>query len=265
MKKNHLICLSVLLANFSFSASANDALLREDFNKLKEDVVVLQRKIYHDKNDTSTPEASVSHFQMRLGQYDELIRDINGKVENIEYRLGLLEKKIESFNTDIELRFEQFRNNISNNSAPNKTSPTKTAPTPIAKVKPVEGTTPTELYNLARLLLDENKYAEAEEKFLQFLATYPNDTYAQNAQYWLGEVYYKQQKFEKATFAFKEGFAKYPEGAKGPDCLLKLGLSLKALGKNNEACTAFVNIPSEKVNPEISNRAKKEAEALKCK
>ena len=61
--------------------------------------------------------------------------------------------------------------------------------------------------------------------------------------------------------------SKYPQGAKGADCLLKLGLSMKALGKKEEACTAFVNLPTvfDKVNADIAARAKKEAEALDCK
>ena len=132
---------------------------------------------------------------------------------------------------------------------------------------PATGTTPTELYNSAKALLDSNDYVKAEEKFLQFLATYPKDNLAENAQYWLGEVYYKQQNFRKAAIAFKEGFNKYPEGAKAPDCLLKLGLSMKAIEKKEEACIAFVNLPKNfnKASAEILSRAKKEVEALGCK
>jgi hypothetical protein len=42
---------------------------------------------------------------------------------------------------------------------------------------------------------------------------------------------------------------------------------MKALGKKEEACTAFVNLPTvfDKVNADIAARAKKEAEALDCK
>ena len=99
------------------------------------------------------------------------------------------------------------------------------------------------------------------------MGSYPKDTLAGNAQYWLGEVYYKQQNFAKAAVAFKDGYSKYPEGTKGPDCLLKLGLSMKALGKNEEACTAFTNIPTifGKVNPDIAKRATDEAKAMSCK
>ncbi len=263
MKKNHLICLSIFLSSFSLIANADDMLLREDVNKLKEDVLILQRKVYHDKNDTTAPEASVSNFQIRLGEYDELIRNINGKVENIEYRLNQLEKKLDGFDKDIELRFEQFKNHLADGSASLPVTPSSVKPVQ----KAPEGTNSTELYNRARLMLDSNKYKEAEETFSQFLATFPQDKLAGNAQYWLGEVYYKQQDFAKAAITFYDGYNNYPGGTKAPDCLLKFGLSMKALGKKEEACKTFIEIPKTflKINPEISNRAKKEAEALACK
>ncbi|MBR5598645.1 MAG: tol-pal system protein YbgF [Alphaproteobacteria bacterium] len=261
MNRNSLMFFCGVVACFSFSARANDSFLREEVNKLKEDIVIMQRKLYHEKNDTTMPDASVSNFQIKLGDYDQLMRDINGKVENIEYRLTLLEKKLEGFDKDIELRFEQFKKHLSTGD--------KYVSKPVEKKveKAPTGTSPIELYNNARILLDSNKYSEAENKFSQFLATFPKDNLAGNAQYWLGEVYYKQQDFAKAAIAFYDGYNNYPGGAKAPDCLLKLGLSMKALGKKDEACKTFIEIPLsyEKANPGISERAKKEAKELGCK
>lgn len=261
MKKNQLIYLGLFLAYVPLGANAEDFMLRQEVDKLKEDMVIVQRKLYHEKSDAAAPSSSMSNVQMRMGEYDELIRNINGKVENIEYRLNMIEKKLDGYDKDIELRFEQFKKHLTNGEEFNNK--------PIEKIveKAPTGTNATELYNNARLLLDSNKYKEAEDKFLQFLATFPKDKLAGNAQYWLGEVYYKQQNFEKAALAFYDGYTNYPEGAKGPDCLLKFGLSMKAIGKKDEACKTFVELPKsfEKINPEISNRAKKEAEALGCK
>lgn len=145
----------------------------------------------------------------------------------------------------------------------------KAAAKPLAKpaVQAPKGIAPKDLYEAALTDLKNNKLTDAETKLNQFLTSYPKETLAGNAQYWLGEVYYKQQNFAKAAVAFKDGYSKYPQGAKGADCLLKLGLSMKALGKKEEACTAFVNLPTvfDKVNADIAARAKKEAEALDCK
>ncbi len=271
MKKVYLLCLGLITVLQASTARAEDAYLRDEVEQLKSDIIVIQRQLYRDKNDSTVPQESVSSVQVRMGEYDQMIRDMNGKVEHIEYRLNTLEKKMDMIDKDIELRFEQMKKHISSPAAKNDKTATPAKGTPATKTgaasKAPAGIAPKELYESALTDLKNNKLKESEEKLVQFLGSYPKDALAGNAQYWLGEVYYKQQNFSKAAVAFKEGYSKYPEGTKGPDCLLKLGLSMKALGKKEEACTAFVNLPTVfgKVNAEISARAKKEAEALGCK
>ena len=50
-----------------------------------------------------------------------------------------------------------------------------------------------------------------------------------------------QKKFEKAILEFGEGLKKYPDSIKGPDNMLKLGLSFANLEKN-EACNVFYEL-----------------------
>lgn len=264
MKKSYLF-LGILFTIPTITAHADESYLRDELNQIRDDIVVLQRQMYREKAEADAPKESVSDFHVRFGEYDEMIRDMNGKVENIEYRLNTLEKKMDMIDKDIELRFSQLKKHTELSSTPQATNNTQKQNTGTPKAP--SGVKPAELYENALNALKANKLADAETKFSQFLSSYPKDSLAGNAQYWLGEVYYKQQNFAKAAVAFREGYSKYPEGTKGPDCLLKLGLSMKALGKKEEACTAFVNLPTifGKVNPDISARAKKEAEALACK
>lgn len=259
MKRLYQI-LSMLLPLWAVNVKADDMYLRDEINQLRDDIVVLQRQMYREKADAEAPKPEVSDLHIRFGEYEQMIRDMNGKVESIEYRLNTLEKKMEMIDKDIELRFSQMKKHSA-----------VAAPLPEKKSATAQASStnlpPKELYEKALNDLKANKLSDADTKFSQFLTTYPKDALAGNAQYWLGEVYYKQQNFAKAAVAFKEGYSKYPEGTKGPDCLLKLGLSMKALGKKDEACTAFMNLPTifGKVNPDISSRAKKEAETLACK
>jgi len=263
MKKAYLFCLGLLLTDPAFAQVQDN--LQGQIDQIKEDIVVMQRQLYRDKNDTVAPQESVSNVQMRLGEYDQMIRDMNGKVESIEYRLNTLEKKIEMIGKDTELRFSQMQRQAGTVTPPK--APAKKASAPAADLKAPDNVSPKDLYEQALTDLKNNKLDQAETKFSQFLNSYPKDALAANAQYWLGEVYYKKQDFAKAAVAFKDGYSKYPEGSKGPDCLLKLGLSMKGLGKKDEACTAFTNIPTifGKVNPDISKRAENEAKALSCK
>lgn len=263
MKNRILFLLGLFVGLFSISAKAD--YLQEEINRIKEDIVVIQRQLYRDKNDmTAAPQESVSNVQVRLGEYDQMIRDMNGKVENLEYRLNSLEKKLGMLDKDIELRFSQMQQKLGSAVSPSGMNTKTPAKSPDKVAITVA---PKDLYEQALTDLKNNKLSDSEKKFSQFLTSYPKDALAGNAQYWLGEVYYKQKNYAKAAVAFKEGYSNYPEGTKGPDCLLKLGLSMKALDKREEACTAFVNLPAlfAKANSEISTRAKKEAEELGCK
>ncbi|MEM1081072.1 MAG: YbgF trimerization domain-containing protein, partial [Pseudomonadota bacterium] len=57
-------------------------------------------------------------------------------------------------------------------------------------------------YDQAFLALRETRYADAAEGFDRFLRDHPNSSYAPNAQYWLGEVYYVTRDFDTALGQF---------------------------------------------------------------
>lgn len=109
MKKFCFLALNAAVFFSSLPTRAADSYLQDEIDQIKSDIVVIQRQLYREKNDTTAPKESVSNFQVRLGEYDQMIRDMNGKVENVEYRLKTLEKKLETFDKDIDLRFEQIK------------------------------------------------------------------------------------------------------------------------------------------------------------
>ena len=101
MKKFCFLALNAAVFFSSLPAKAADSYLQDEIDQIKSDIVVIQRQLYREKSDTTAPKESVSNFQVRLGEYDQMIRDMNGKVENVEYRLKTLEKKLETFDKDI--------------------------------------------------------------------------------------------------------------------------------------------------------------------
>jgi tol-pal system protein YbgF len=88
-------------------------------------------------------------------------------------------------------------------------------------------------------LYSANKYPAAVQAFTSFLETYPNDEFAVNAQYWIGECYYSQSDFPKSLTAFKKVIENYPKGKKAPDALLKIGYTLFALKEPVQARAAL--------------------------
>jgi tol-pal system protein YbgF len=96
-----------------------------------------------------------------------------------------------------------------------------------------------QMYNDALKKLQDGDYADAERGFKAFLQSNPRHMLAGNAQYWLGETYYARRDYKNAMTAFAEGYKVYKASPKGPDNLLKLGLTLAVLGRKPDACAVF--------------------------
>ncbi len=88
----------VLLANM---ASAAD-LAREVAN-LREDVTVLQRQLYRENDKKASANGDV---QGKISEYDETIRKLNGRLDELEHKLKENNDKIEKYNRDMEIRLK---------------------------------------------------------------------------------------------------------------------------------------------------------------
>ncbi len=145
------------------------------------------------------------------------------------------------------------------------------ASTALAKAQPAASVlpagTPEEQYRFAYRLLILTDYGDAENAFRAFVTAHPDHKLAGNAHYWLGETYYVRNDFSSAARTFAEGYRKFPKSAKGPDNLLKLGLSLVRLGNKQDACVTFARLSKEfpKAAPNIIGRAKAERKNNGCK
>jgi tol-pal system protein YbgF len=82
--------------------------------------------------------------------------------------------------------------------------------------------------------LKAGSYSIAITGFKDFLTSYPASPLAENAQYWLGEAYYVTRDFDSASGAFKSVLSKWPDSRKAPDALLKLGYTQIAQNKAAE-------------------------------
>ncbi len=99
--------------------------------------------------------------------------------------------------------------------------------------------TAAEQYEAAKERLMDGDFSGAEVAFANFLESHSDDELAGEAQYWLGEVFYVRGAYQEAGRAFADGLTNYPNSVKGPNTLLKLGMSLTALDQRDAACTTF--------------------------
>ena len=71
--------------------------------------------------------------------------------------------------------------------------------------------------------------------FQDFIKRYPNSKNADNAQFWIGEIYYSEKWYEKAILEYQNVIEKYPTGNKVPAALLKQGLAFANIGDKPNA------------------------------
>lgn len=122
------------------------------------------------------------------------------------------------------------------------------APQPQQTASLPAGASPREQYAHAFGLLRQGQYDQASVALKQFLTEHKDDPLAANARYWLGETYYVRGSYVEAAETFLEGYQTDPKGAKAPDALLKLGMSLASLDKKSEACAAFQKLRGDYPN-----------------
>jgi tol-pal system protein YbgF len=122
------------------------------------------------------------------------------------------------------------------------------------------------LYERGYGALSQRDYAGAEAAFRQLIESYPKDPLAGNAQYWIGESFYRRGQYKNAADAFLKGYKKYKSGDKAPETLLKLGMSLAALGQKDAACSTFGELKSKyPAAPEpVRDEAKAEQKKARC-
>jgi len=115
-------------------------------------------------------------------------------------------------------------------------------------------------------LLRQARYEDAEQALRGFVQHYPKDSLAPAAQYWLGETFYVRKDYTNAAASFAEGYEKYSKSSKGPDFLLKLGMSFANAGQKDNACRAYQRLDRDypQAASEIRDRSGAEKRRLGC-
>ena len=85
-------------------------------------------------------------------------------------------------------------------------------------------------YDAAVELVRGKQYEQAEMGLRQFIQSHPRDNRVAGATYWLGESYLARGRNREAAEQFLKVSTDYARSAQAPDAMLKLGVTLNALG-----------------------------------
>ncbi len=270
-----------LMAFLPPSVSAQEA-LQQQVDQLREDVTFLQRQLYREHQD-GIDLVSAQDMAIRVNNFDEDLRKAVGKVDELEFKIKQINERIDTLNKDFDVRFRMIEGKPLDGIGKGvNAAPAPSFDAPVANGAPasivggaiskgddlpkVNTRSAEDLYKQAMEAINEGRNEDAAQGFTSLMTKYPEHRLAANAQYWLGEAYYAQKDFAKAAVAFGKGLEKYKDGNKGADSLLKLGMSMRELGKKEEACTAFKSLPTEfpKAEAGVKSKAAEFAKKLGC-
>jgi tol-pal system protein YbgF len=93
---------------------------------------------------------------------------------------------------------------------------------------------PEALYNDALRDFNAGKNDLANQEFAQYVQVYGNTDMAGNAQFYLGEILYRQGNFQQAIIAYNKVLDQYPGGNKAAAAQLKKGYALLEAGQRDQ-------------------------------
>jgi tol-pal system protein YbgF len=203
--------------------------------------------------EEQTLRQQTASLRAKIDALGEELRILTGRIEELEFSLGRQAQKgtdsmgeggdIEKLaastrgNQERILRIEQYLNLESSTvmAAGEKSAEEKS----VSKIKPASEVPQElgedEIYRLAKQAFDQGDSDDARKKFQELIEKYPKSERADNAQFWIGEIYYREKWYEKAILEYQKVIENYPQGNKVPASLLKQGLAFLNLGDSTNS------------------------------
>jgi len=180
----------------------------DNVNKMGVAVQNLQKTLGSQTGDTSTKVEQIS------GQ----IQAMHDSVDELKARMAKLSKQLDDI--------QAGQHNIT---APGPGGTTPTGPGAAIQAPPAD-----QLYNDALRDYNAGKNDLAGQEFAQYLQAYGNTDLAGNAQFYMGEIQYRQGNLSGAVQSYNKVLDQYPGGNKSAAAQLKKGYALLDLGQKSE-------------------------------
>jgi TolA-binding protein len=209
---------------------------------------VLQHLVEQTADNANQMSATVNALQQKINAQNEAVsgkvdttsgqvQSLNDSVDELKSRIAKLDKSIQ----DLQGQLQNIQNGApagggapapgGGNAPPNAGGP----PTSNPGAAPAASPTPPLKETFQAGLRDYNaaKYSVAAAEFQDVVHYYPMDDLAGSAQFYLGEMAYRQQNFQEAVNAFNAVLEGFSGNSKAPAAQLHKGLALIQLNKKD--------------------------------
>jgi len=123
-----------------------------------------------------------------------------------------------------------------------------------------------EFYRIGYQHMLVGDYRMAEQIFRAFQTRFPDDAQVGDASFWLGEALYGQGRYREAAQVYIDVQRLHQDSSRGPENLLKLGMSMAQLNETQVACKTLNEVPKryEQAEPAVLKRVTDEKARLHC-
>jgi tol-pal system protein YbgF len=200
------------------------------------------------KQQQASVSAPVLSVTQKLDQMSEDFRAVRESVLDMNTRMGKLDAKM-----------ADLANLVNTIKAPPAPPPAAPGAVPGADAQPSgppAGISAEVLYTNAVKDQTTGKYDLAMQEFNDYLKYFPNTQFASNAQYYIGDIYYRKQDYPNALQAFDAVLERFPDGNKTPDAHYMKGATLMMLGRNDSAAREFRDVYNSYPDTDVAAKAK---------
>ncbi len=176
--------------------------------------------------------ATVQNLQKSLGQQTS---DAGSKVDQISGQVQALHDSVDELKArlaKVSKQLDDMQTAQQNISVPTGIQPAGSTP-PGAAANMPQAPPADQLYNDGLRDYNANKNDLASQEFTQYLQVYGNTDLAGNAQFYVGEIAYRQGNFSGAVQAYNKVLDQYPGGNKTAAAQLKKAYALLELGQRD--------------------------------
>jgi tol-pal system protein YbgF len=230
---------------------------------LREEISIIRGRLEEKEFDTDRMKETLDSLEETLNAFlGESLGSINDTLDTLKNSLESMDGEVAELKESqrsIDVAMDEFRE--SERSIDERLSRLEVRP--IQKEKKEETPDPATLYMEGYHDTMDKNFTGAMETFERFLAQFPDHELADNAQYWMGEIYYARGDWERAILEFDKVVKKYPAGDKVADSLLKQGYSFEKLGDMKTAKILLRRVVEEFPQSETAKRAKERLEEKK--
>jgi len=234
-----LKAIACLLVGLSVSGCA----LQKDYVALQGRITTLEDELRQSRTQSQGVEEKVTSKNARLINrmegIDEELRILRGELEESLHH----SKQLSTTKTDLSQSLGEMRATVEELSKRLTRLETFTGYEP-SEAKPAVGAKPLDpaakptaksTYIEAKKAFDAGDMEAAKRGFASVVETFPTSDTADNAQFWIGEIYYREKWYQKAILEYQKVIENFPKGNKVPAAYLKQGLAFETLGETENA------------------------------